>query len=389
MLGRITSLITSVAALAATILVAGPVAASSRQAATAAPGPARPGTVVSAQQLPTALWLPGTRHAHRLRYLSTSWDGSRTVVSGAVFLPEGRRPTGGWPIISWAHGTVGVADVCAPSTAGRSPRDIEYLSAWLAAGYAVVATDYEGLGTPGPHPYINGPSAAHATIDMVRAARQVDRSLSRSWAVVGQSQGGHAALWTAAVHARYAPELNFRGAISTAPPTQFQATVAALPPLQPAAAATSVLFIIASGIRATNSDVDLRNYFTETGLSLLHMAETSHCLDTLGTVIAARGLTNNDVLTDMTALARMIALQASQEIPIQRYTAPVYIAQGAADTTVIPAMTQRTAQELAAARTDVTFTLYPGADHDGVLRAALPDLLTWTADRFDRAPAPH
>ena len=53
-----------------------------------------------------------------------------------------------------------------------------YLTNWLSQGYAIVATDYVGLGTPGIHAYLDGPSAAHSVIDMVRAARAVEPSLS-------------------------------------------------------------------------------------------------------------------------------------------------------------------------------------------------------------------
>jgi hypothetical protein len=42
----------------------------------------------------------------------------------------------------------------------------------------VVQTDYEGLGTPGTHPYLNGPSEGRRVLDMVRAARRLDGSLS-------------------------------------------------------------------------------------------------------------------------------------------------------------------------------------------------------------------
>ena len=51
--------------------------------------------------------------------------------------------------MAWAHGTVGIADKCAPSWAGRSQRDVDYLNHWLGQGYVVVASDYQGLGVPG------------------------------------------------------------------------------------------------------------------------------------------------------------------------------------------------------------------------------------------------
>ncbi|MEA1146259.1 hypothetical protein U8M64_28080, partial [Klebsiella pneumoniae] len=77
-------------------------------------------------------------------------DGTTPIaVSGALFVPKGTPPVGGWPLMAWAHGTVGSADRCAPSLNERSPRDTRYLNYWLDQGYAIVATDYQGLGTPG------------------------------------------------------------------------------------------------------------------------------------------------------------------------------------------------------------------------------------------------
>jgi hypothetical protein len=101
-----------------------PDARSTDAAASHMPSHIGPGRVLFSEPLPTALWLPATGRASRVYYLSTGHFGLPVIVSGAVFIPEGATPAGGWPMVSWAHGTVGVADVCAPSTAGRSVRDI-------------------------------------------------------------------------------------------------------------------------------------------------------------------------------------------------------------------------------------------------------------------------
>ncbi|MFD1050932.1 alpha/beta hydrolase, partial [Kibdelosporangium lantanae] len=124
-----------------------------------------------------------------MMYTSYRVNGISNAVTGVVFTPSGKVPRDGWPLISWAHGTVGIADQCAPSTAGRSQRDINYLKEWLAAGYAIAATDYEGLGWTFEHPYENGLSEARSVIDIARAAPQVDPTIGRRWMAVGQSQG--------------------------------------------------------------------------------------------------------------------------------------------------------------------------------------------------------
>src|SRR3954453_21221170 len=92
-------------------------------------------------------------------YRSTGSNGKTNAVSGTITVPTGKAPKGGWPILTWAHGTTGIADSCAPS---RDPKGVltSYvvpdLQRWLKAGYAGVRPDYQGLGTPGVHGYLIG-----------------------------------------------------------------------------------------------------------------------------------------------------------------------------------------------------------------------------------------
>lgn len=348
----------------------------------AAVGWEKPGSVVSEEPLPPDLWLPDAVQAYRVVYVTTSWDSRPTLASGAIFVPKGTPPHHGWPIVSWAHGTVGLADSCAPSIAGREQRDIDYLNAWLSAGYAVVATDYAGLGTPGLYPYYDGHSEAYSVIDMVRAARHVVRSLSRSWVAVGQSAGGHTALWTASVATEYAPQLDFKGAVATAPAVQFLATAELFSPFQPQYPASAGIFLVAGGYQATHPGWDPAQFLTQQGIKVLTLAETTYCYDALASWIAQQNLTMGDIVTDMNVMVHFAQLMQYDEVPIKRYPRPVYLAQGTTDQEVIPAMTEKTADELAAAGTDVTFKYYQGADHNTILTEALPDLLTWVHEQF-------
>jgi acetyl esterase/lipase len=125
-------------------------------------------------------------------------DGKTPVtVSGAYFVPKGTPPDAGWPLVAWAHGTTGIADVCAPSWIPRSERDAGYLNTWLQQGFAVVATDYQGLGTPGPHPYLAVRPEAYSVLDSVRAVLKGFSNVANKIVVIGQSQGGGAAFATA------------------------------------------------------------------------------------------------------------------------------------------------------------------------------------------------
>lgn len=130
-----------------------------------------------------------------IRFLYTSADGSagrsQVTVSAVLLLPRGAPPKGAWPLIAWAHGSVGLADVCAPSLQGRSLRDIVYLNRWLAEGYAIVATDYQSLGTPGHHPYMNARAAAYSVLDSVRVVQRAGLPIGNRVAVVGPGANRH------------------------------------------------------------------------------------------------------------------------------------------------------------------------------------------------------
>ena len=126
-------------------------------AAAATSSLARPdGTVLSVAPLDPSLWVPGTGRGYRLTYVSRNGSGAKAATSGEVLLPAGTAPAGGWPVISWAHGTSGLADACAPSRVGpaEKARDFSYLATWMRQGYAFVGTDYAGLGTAGLPAYL-------------------------------------------------------------------------------------------------------------------------------------------------------------------------------------------------------------------------------------------
>lgn len=134
--------------------------------------------------------------SNRLVLYRSQGVGKNVAVSGSVAVPKGRAPKGGWPVITWAHGTTGLADSCAPTVNGDLTAYIHpLLQTWLKKGWAVVRTDYEGLGTPGSvHPYLIGKSEGQGVLDIVRAARQLDPRIGRKVVISGHSQGGQAAL---------------------------------------------------------------------------------------------------------------------------------------------------------------------------------------------------
>lgn len=130
-----------------------------------------PGALIRSEPL---AHLPAGAQGWKILYLSTSYTGKPTAISGVVIVPITPAPHGGRRVLAAAHETVGVASGCAPSLQGAAhDYFIPGLPLFLKAGYAVVATDYQGLGTPGPHPYLVGKAEALAVLDSVRAAHHL------------------------------------------------------------------------------------------------------------------------------------------------------------------------------------------------------------------------
>jgi len=176
--------------------------------------------------------LPDGARAVRILYHSLDANRRDVATSGVVLIPAGDAPPDGWPVIAWAHGTSGVARQCAPSL----QKDIYYgeegLMPMVRAGFAVVATDYHGLGTTGPHQYINKTAQARDVIYSIPAARQAVPALGSKWVVDGHSQGGVAA-WGVAEMETSLQDPNYLGAVSVAGSAQMQSwpAVTGTPPI--------------------------------------------------------------------------------------------------------------------------------------------------------------
>ena len=346
------------------------------------PMPSKPGKLLRQEPLPAELVLENA--ARGIRILYTSTDGlsgrSRVVVSGALFLPKGEPPKGGWPLLAWAHGTVGVADVCAPSWSGRSPRDKTYLSFWLAKGYAIVATDYQGLGTPGPHPYLATRPAAYSTLDSVRAVEGAGFGLSPRVVLIGQSQGGGAAFATAGYAQTYAPELDIRGTVATGTPYFSPAAQLALQAARPRDAVDPTLvynLLSMSLLEQIDPNFHVDDYISDAAMPLARSVATS-CFGDIARQVMATRLTFNTAYKHDPAdgLGRAYALMGYSTLKVRT---PIFMGTGAVDHDVPPAMQLRLGDDACAAGTVIEGHLYPGLDHSGTVNGSTADSAPFVA----------
>ncbi|MFC9790530.1 lipase family protein [Rhodococcus sp. NPDC127528] len=344
-----------------------------------------PGTVVSRGELAPVAQLPDTADSYRLVYWTEGPTGTPARSAGAVYLPKGVAPVGGWPVVSWAHGTTGVGDDCAPS----SRYDVtaltrDYVSAWLAQGYAVVATDFVGLGTEGTHAYLHGRSEGRAVIDMVRAARDVTPSLSKSWVVVGHSQGGHAAMFAAHEATRYAPELDYRGAVATGTPANLEQLFPFGGPGFPNLGLnglTSFAAYVIDGLKVARPDLPIDDYLTPAGRELVKASETM-CFVPLLKHTGALGV--GEMLSRPLGNEQIrSALRDYLAVPTTGYDRPVFVGHGLTDQTVPFPLGAKLALDLQLAGQPVTFRPYSG-NHGGSVFEALPDTSAFVRSLFGR-----
>ncbi|MBY4208055.1 hypothetical protein HQO44_16445 [Rhodococcus fascians] len=322
---------------------------------------------------------------HRLLYVSTGFDGTRVAVSGLVYLPRSFAPSQGWPLVSYAHGTTGITSAAAPSLNPRAlllgHPELGTPSALLEAGYAVACTDYQGLGTAGPHPYLHGPTLAHNQIDIVRASRDHLTELGASWVAIGHSEGGLASLFTAGRATELAPELDFRGAVATAPPTEWNTL------LRHTSALGRILTpLVLHAATYHDSALKSESWLNQDGLTLRHAWESSFLLEpgtVLETFLPLMGrplLTlSEDEIDDSSAAGRLANRMDTThfEVPRNRLDRPAMIVEGGLDEFCVVGTVQRLAESLNEAGSDIEFLHLPGSGHLTLAEDAMADILAF------------
>lgn len=345
-----------------------------------APGtvPAEPGQLLRSEPFDRSI--PAGAQAWRFLYTTTDHEGEPALASALVVQPAGDQPH---PVVAWAHGTTGYATGCAPSllpepfVAGAFPD----LDGALAEGWAVVATDYAGLGTAGPQPYLVGQGEGRSVLDAVRAAQQLDGARLASETVLwGHSQGGHAALWAAGLAPEYAPELELRGAAAMAPATDLPAFLGTMD--ESVVGAMFGSFALAAYADAYG-DV-ARGAYVRPGARIMMDEMERRCLTDPSTLVSLA----TSIVADRPVWARSLsegalAERAAENVPTLPITMPVLLAQGGADSLITPALQDAYVAARCAEGQQIDYRSYPGHDHMGVVTgdsSLLPELRAWTAD---------
>jgi pimeloyl-ACP methyl ester carboxylesterase len=328
--------------------------------------------------------------SYRVLYRSTGLKGEPILVSGVVIVPRGPPPLGGRPIVAWAHPTSGIVPRCAPSLAIFLFQQIQGLRSMVARGYIVAATDYPGLGTPGPHPYLVGESEGRAVLDIVRVARDLPGAGgTKDFTLWGHSQGGQAVLFAGQLAPTYAPDLHLLGVAAAAP-------------------ATDLATLMSDDINSVGG-----KNITAMTLWSWHRVYGA----------ALDGVLDPRALPVIDRLAREciegpfdIFIRQRTERPLQEYFLtvpdptkrepwrslleknsagtlaagmPVFLAQGTVDQIIRPAVTRAYMSRLCKAGSPVKMVTLPNIGHGRAAQASTMAAVNWMTDRFAGKPAPN
>ncbi|MFC7310022.1 lipase family protein [Streptomyces monticola] len=392
---RLGAVLASVALAAALPAVSGPTAQaaqapqSAQEAQTAPAAQGGPGDVVSVADsafhpLPGQ---PTNTKAWKVNYRSTSATGQPNVVSGTVIVPQDGKK-GPRPLITYAVGTVGLGDSCAPSAGFPKGTTLEanLIQQLTWRGWAVAVTDYEGLGTPGEHTYTAGKSAGHAMLDAARAAQRIPAAAESGITkdspvgIVGYSQGGQASSWAAELHDSYAPELKVKGTATGGVP----ARLAALAPVHDGSYGSGLLFMAAAGQDAAYPELKLDSYLNEEGKKLIGFLR-NNCIaldSTVGSFKKISDLTTKNPLDTPEWKQRL----NESDLGTHKPDHPVYLYHAVADELIPYSLGKGLREKWCAKGANVNWrTIVVGEHISGVITEATA-VQNWLSDRFAGKP---
>ncbi len=350
---------------------------------------APPGTLIRYESVTGISGVPSGSTLYRILYHSRSVTGADIADSGFVVVPGGTAPSGGFPVMTIAHGTTGVADICAPSLFSPAVGGSSISSPYLSDGFVVAATDYQGLGTPGLHQYLEGESEGRAVLDAARAARQLPGLITSSKLIIlGHSQGGHAALFAGEIAPSYAPEFDVLGVVAEAPATNLSVIISVAPTPYLPSGARSFVMLAAWTWQSAYPNLPISDILTPTGQEVASKLVNNICDGSFDSDLA--NFSNSELFTPNVSSDPLVMDYARLNDPGRVKTlAPILVVQGTADTTVPKFLTDGYVTNFACPIGDtIDYLYYTGANHNTILSSAFADIQSWIAARLSGAAPP-
>ncbi len=338
----------------------------------------KPGELIRSQEF-DEYEIPFSVTAVRILYHSRSASGKDVAASGVVLFPYDKKPpAGGWPVIAWAHGSTGVARSCAPSlmrNIGHGP----FLSMYVNLGYAVVATDYTGLGTGFRNAFLDGPSNATDVVNSVPAARAAVPQLGARWIVMGEAEGGFTAV-AVAEKENDIRDPGYLGAIAISNVTSVNGIYAD----STRGPSNLMLTSLAYGIRTVYPQFQETDMLTEKALALYHDIEQ---------------MCSEPRTTPELPPVQMVKPGWESNAFVRQYFdrndpgrtrayGPILVISGATPAATLATMTAQTMSRICKQGDRVQWERYPDLDPGSVLGESVRDQIGWIEGRFSGRPSP-
>jgi pimeloyl-ACP methyl ester carboxylesterase len=343
-----------------------------------------PGTLISSEPMRFA-----GGQAYRILYRSTGLHDEPIAVSGVVVIPDGAPPPGGRPFVAWAHPTTGVVPHCAPSLAIFAFQQMMGLRPMVERGVVVVATDYPGLGTAGPHPYLVGVSEGRAVLDSVRVARQMPGvGGGNRFAVWGHSQGGQASLYAGLLARSYAPELELVGIAAAAPATELATLMG--DDFRTTGGKNLTAMTLWSWSRVFGAPID-KVVTPEAIPTIDRLAD--ECIESIFDIMERRRtekpLEQHFLSVSNIAIVEPWKTLATRNTPgALPANIPLFLAQGTIDNLVLPEVTRAYFTQQCKAGGKVRMIWLPNEGHGFAGRDSADAAVDWMMARFAGEPAP-
>ena len=337
--------------------------------------PGKPGELIRSEPI-DQYNLPLELSALRILYHSRTANGEDVAVSAVVMVPDGKPPAGGWPVIAWAHEFRGAARQCAPSlmkNLGAGP----ILAMYANLGYAVVATDYSGLGADSGKPVLDMQSNALDVMYSVWAARAAVPQIGPKWIAVGPFLGGLAAV---AVAESDVHDPNYLGSVVTSGLADAQQAYQHF--ARDPSSSNRMLLVLTSTVKVLYPEFQVSDMLKDSALpAYQHVAQT------------CGGEAEPEFTNGMLKLAwennRFVKEFFSRNTPGQKPAhGPLLVISGEADPVIRREMSAKTVARMCKQGDRILFLKYPNLDASGVMGASVADQLSWIKARFagDLAP---
>jgi len=335
--------------------------------------PGKPGELIRSEPI-DQYNLPYELSALRILYHSRTANGEDVAVSAVVLIPDGKPPAGAWPVIAWAHEFRGTARQCAPSlmkNLGAGP----ILAMYANLGYAVVATDYSGLGADSGKPVLDMQSNALDVIYSVPAAHAAVKEIGPKWIALGPFQGGMAAMAVAESEVR---DPNYLGSVATSGVADAQEAY------QHFAQGSSnrMLLVLASTVKTLYPEFQVSDMLKDTANpAYQRVAQT------------CGGETEpeftNGMLKPGWESNRFVKEFFTRNTPGQKPAhGPLLVISGEADPATPAEMSGKSVARMCKEGSRILFLKYPDLDASGVMGASVADQISWIKARFAGYVAP-